>query len=496
MNDFGVATTAASPAPRPELLSEHLRWLETRGISADLAAKFGLHSVARSFEEDDGTWAKSRAIAIPYVERGRIVNHKYRRIEKKQHAIDKGGTLTLWNHDVLLERSDKPVVITEGEWDAMIADLLGWRAVSVPNGTPERASTDVANDRRYEYLWRSQELLNQVRHFIIATDADGPGRALRQDLIALLGANRCSFVQGYGADCKDLNDTAARYGIESAAEILNKAKAVPIKGLYKLSDFPDPPPQQEICSLGIPGLGEMIRLIPATLTVLTGWAGQGKTTLLIPIIANLLKSGVPVRLGTFETMPKPILQRKLRAALIGCPEYQIPVGQIEWADALIEKHLSLIAQMVGEDEEMRLEDVIERAEADICRNGPGVTIIDPWNEVEHKRRSDESETEYANRAIRAVKFFMRTRNEAFWIVAHPSKPHDGNTKTVPGLYSISGSAAWANKADYGVVYSRPNKESNFAEVHVTKVRMGLPGREGNIRLAYDWRVSAFTDATP
>lgn len=492
-NISGAATIADSQAARP-LVSQHLEWLETRGISADLAQKFGLRSEVRSFEDDDGNWVKAQAIAIPYVERGRVVNHKYRRISRKQHTIDKGGVLTLWNHDVLLERSDKPVVVTEGEWDAMIADLLGWRAVSVPNGTPEWASEDVANDRRYEYLWRCQELLNQVKQFIIATDDDTPGRALRQDLIALFGPERCSFVDSYGADCKDLNDVVARYGVESAAEILNKAKPVPIRGLYKLSDFPDPGPHQEI-AIGIAGLSELLSIVPATFTVLTGWAGQGKTTLLVPMIASLLRRGVPVRLGTFETMPKPVLQRKLRAALIGCPEHSIPVTRTDWADELIEKNLSLIAQMVGEDDEMSLEDVLDYGRADIHRSGSGVTIIDPWNEIEHKRRPDESETEYANRAIRAVKHFMRSFNEAVWIVAHPAKPQEGNTKHVPGLYSISGSAAWANKADYGVVYSRPDKQTNRAEVHVTKVRMGLPGREGKVELAYDWRVSNFTQAS-
>lgn len=486
----GGATTVGSQEA-PALLPQHLEWLEVRGISAELAAKFGLRSEVRSFEEEDGSWSKAQAIAIPYVERGRIVNHKYRRTSKKQHTIDKGGTLTLWNHDVLLERSDKPVVVTEGEWDAMIADSLGWRAVSVPNGTPETPSDDPANDRRYEYLWRCRDLLNEVKQFIIAVDGDGPGLALRQDLIALLGPDRCSFVD-YGADAKDLNDTLVMYGVEAAAHILNNAKPVPIRGLYKLSDFPLPAPHPEI-ALGVPGLSDHLSIVPGTLTVFTGWAGQGKTTLTIQVIASLLRQGIGVTLGTFETMPRPILERKLRAALIGCNEHSIPVTQMAWADEIIERNLSLIAQMVGEDQEMDLDQVLDFARADIARSGSKVVIIDPWNEIEHKRRSDESETEYANRSIRAIKHFMRSLNVAVWIVAHPSKPQDANVKSVPGLYNISGSAAWANKADYGLAYHRPNKETNLCDVYVTKVRMGLPGREGVVRLAYDWRVSAFVD---
>lgn len=480
MDMSGTASIAAS---KEALHPRHAEWIEARGISAELAEKLGLTT----------QWLDGRPwLAVPYVERGRVVNHKYRLTGEKRHQMDEGAPLTLWNHDCLLDPSDKPVVICEGEWDAMTALSLGWRAVSVPNGAPPEASDNPAEAKRYDFLWRARDLLNQVKAFILATDGDAPGLALRQDLIALLGAERCSFVD-YGADAKDLNDTLQLYGKDAVATVLNNAKPVPIRGLYKLADFPDPSPHQEI-ELGVPGLCEMLPIVPATLTVLTGWAGQGKTTLLIPIIADKLKRNIPVTLGTFETMPKPILQRKLRAALIGCQEYAIPTTQIPWADELIERNLSLIAQMVGEDDEMSLEDVLDYARADVHRHGSRMLIIDPWNEIEHKRRPDESETEYANRAIRAVKHFMRAHNSAVWIVAHPSKPHDGNAKVLPGLYSISGSAAWANKADYGVVYSRPNKETNRAEVHVTKVRMGLPGREGKIDLAWDYRVSTFTEA--
>src|SRR6185369_1838890 len=112
VNSSGNAITAGSPALPAGLLPQHVEWLETRGISAELAVKFNLHSEVRSFEDEDGKWVQAQAIAIPYLERGRVVNHKYRRTSKKQHTIDKGGVLTLWNHDVLLERSDRPVVIT------------------------------------------------------------------------------------------------------------------------------------------------------------------------------------------------------------------------------------------------------------------------------------------------------------------------------------------------------------------------------------------------
>jgi hypothetical protein len=131
----GIATTADGPGA---LHPRHAAWIEARGISADLARKLGLVTV----NDHGAAW-----LAVPYVERGRTVNHKYRLTSEKRHRMDPGAPLTLWNHDCLLEESEQPLVICEGEWDAMTALQLGWRAVSVPNGANSEPSDDPANEK-------------------------------------------------------------------------------------------------------------------------------------------------------------------------------------------------------------------------------------------------------------------------------------------------------------------------------------------------------------
>jgi twinkle protein len=475
----GSATTAASAAA-PEIHERHLAWIEQRGISAELAAKLGLETVTRN----GANW-----LAVPYVSAGKTINHKYRLTREKRHQMDPGAPLALWNEDCLREQSDRPVVICEGEWDAMVALQLGWRAVSVPNGAPAEATEDVANAKRYEFLWRAQDLLNRVGKFIIATDDDAPGRALRTDLVALLGADRCFFVD-YPFPSKDLNEVLLEHGPEAAATALNSAKPVPVRGLYKVSDFPEPGPISTI-PIGIPGLDRHLHIVPGTLTVLTGWAGEGKTSLTMAMLGHLIRHNVPVTIGTFETAARPILQRKLRAAIMSCGEFTITPAEAREADALIHENVNVIAQMVGEDQEMDLEDVLDFARIAIQRDGSKLLLLDPWNEIEHKRRKDESETEYTGRAIRAIKHFARLHQIAVWIVAHPAKPADAKRGT-PGLYSISGSAHWANKPDYGLVFTR-DRETNIAKVHVTKVRMGMPGKEGVVALQFDHRTSTYSE---
>lgn len=470
-----------------ELKSPHKDWLGNRAIDPTLAEKFGLHTIMR----DGAHW-----LAVPYLENGRAVNHKYRvTSDKSRQMMDDGAPLTLWNHDALLDESleSQPLIVTEGEWDALAILTCGKRrVVSVPNGAPGRKSDDdqLVEGKRYQWFWRCEPLLAKVARVILAVDADEPGQALAADLCRLFGPERCSFVE-YPHGCKDANDVVLAYGQDKLVEILDGAKPYPIKGLFRLSDFPELGPMQQI-PIGVPGLSDLINVVPESLTVLTGYSGQGKTSLTMAIVGNLLRSGTPVCMGTFETLPKPILQRRLRAAIIGCSEFSIPAAAIPDADRIIEQNLTIIAQMVGEDDEMTLEEILERARVSVLRDGAKLLVIDPWNEIEHKRRPDESETEYVGRAIRQIKWFMRQYQVAVWIVAHPAKPNANlSKKHIPGLLDISGSANWANKPDYGIVCTRPDKETNIAEIYVTKVRMGYPGKEGRVVLNYDWRYSAY-----
>lgn len=454
---------------------KHKNWLQLRGIDPILAEKLGLRTESRN----GGNW-----LAVPYVERGQTVNHKYRMTSEKKHMMDAGAPLCLWNHDVLLkpevQNGQQPVVITEGEWDALIAIQAGFlNTLSVPNGA-------AAGEQKLDYIERSKELLRNVSRFILATDNDPAGKELQYELARRLGPARCAWIDlGHH---KDLNEFSLDGG--NVSELLNEAKPFPIQGLYRFSDLPEPPPFKSY-SFGIPGLSEHLSIVPETLTVFTGYASHGKTSLSMAILANLMKGGMSVAIGSFETMPKPIMQNRLRAALLGCSEYDIPKHDLSKVDEILEERLTVLVQNVDEDEEWDIDRVLDLAAGAVIRDGIRLLFLDPWNEIEHKKRGSESETDYTARALRAIKKFARDYQVAVWIVAHPSKPDANSKNSVPGLYSISGSAHWANKPDYGVVSHRPDPTSNLVDIHVVKVRMGLPGKRGKLTLAYDWRTSEY-----
>lgn len=478
----GIATIAGGPALNPK----HLAWIEARGIDRALIEKFGIFTK----HEGGANW-----IAVPYRERGQVVNHKYRMASEKRHRMDPDAPLTLWNHDALLDQTGKPLIITEGEWDALAAMTAGYsRCVSVPNGAPQSQTEQLKDAKRYEFIRRSQAQLDKVERFILATDGDEPGRILAADLARLLGPERCWFIEypmGAGKPLKDLGEVLAIYGAAGVVEVIDNAKPYPVKGLYSLDEFPEPPPVIDL-PVGIEGLSDLFRITLGTFTVITGWAGHGKTSLLMKLLANALKAGVSTAIGSFETLPRPILQRRLRSAIYECPEGDSRCHRHGPADDMMKARLRVIAHNPREESgDLDLETIIELARIAVLRDGIRLLILDPWNEIEHKRGRDESETDYVSRAIRTLKRFARSYECAVWLVAHPRKPSsDGNPKP-PSLYDLAGSANFANKADYGLTVHRDDLANNLIDVRVVKVRMGLPGKVGRVTLALDHRTMTY-----
>lgn len=462
---------------------KHIAWIEERGLDPLLAAKLGLETVTR----EGKAW-----LAVPYFEDGEAVNHKYRRTAEKDHRMDTGAPLGLWNADCLTDpkvvKGQTPVVITEGEWDAMAAIQSGFQfAVSVPNGAPQKQTDDLDTATRYDWIDRHAEALAGVKEFVIAADDDQAGWNLRAELVALLGAERCRFVE-YRFPSKDLNEVLKDHGPKAVVEAISTAKPWPVQGLYTVDDFPERGEVQAF-PVGVDPINDLIKIVPGTLTVLTGYSNMGKSTLMNAIIGHALHHLFPVCVASFETDVRPILVDGLRQAIMHCSAHDLTNTDTSDADDILRNRLHIISQSVDEDMEMDLDKFL-----DLCRlavkRGAKMIVLDPWNELEHKRRRDETETDYIGRAIRAIKRFAKQHEVAFWIVAHPTKPMQGVTK-IPGLYDISGSANWANKPDYGLTYHRPKSKENRAIIRVHKVRMGLPGMKDEVEVMFDFRTATF-----
>jgi twinkle protein len=471
------------------MIEQHRDWLVARGITEETAAKFGLHT------HNDG---HSQWLRVPFMENGQAINHKWRKTKAKDHRMDTGAPLLLWNHPAVVEaaRTGEPLIITEGEWDALIVAQSGLPLVtSVPNGAPDILTDDVFTATRYEWFHRHRKVLDHVSKFILATDGDDAGRVLAADLARLLGPERCFFIE-YPEGCKDLNEVALGYSEQEVVDTLRRAKPYPVVGYYRASDYPEPPPFRAY-DIGIAGLENLWPLVPGTFSIVTGWPGHGKSTAVLAAVAHLINQGLPVALGSFETMVKPVLVRRLRATIYGCHEYDDMATRPGPADAVIEEKLGIISNLhANDDTELSIEKIIELAIVAVLRDGVRLLVMDPWNEIEHKRRQDESESEYVGRAIRLLKRFAKDYDCAVWVVAHPRKPtHGDGTPKRPSLLDLAGSANFANKADYGVIFHRDDLGGDQVVATVVKKRMGLPGAMGIKHLAWSAAHSRYFDET-
>jgi len=452
----------------------HLEALEARGLDPEMLARHGVESFARLGVD----W-----ISIPFVKQGRVVNHKYRTIRgQKEFRQDKDAEKVFWNVDVISDQTlaKYPLIITEGEFDAMIALQCGKpRVVSVPDGAPPATITDPAS-RKYEFIHTAPGELGQVPEIILCTDGDQPGINLMNDLAIRLGKSRCKFVQ-YPEGCKDLNDVFKVHGAAGVQRVIDGAQWMDVPGLYSMDELP-PIARQPVYRLGYGELDNHYRMRPQDLTIITGIPSHGKSSFITDVACRMAKQfGWPACFASFEQQPQTDHRRALRTWFTGKKEKNQTQDELLRADRWINDMFSFIVP--SNEDYATLDWVMDRASAAVIRHGAKLIIIDPWNELDHTRPSDQTLTEYTGFAIKEFKRFARKHQVHVIVAAHPAKmlPDKDGTIRMPSLYDISDSAHWANKADAGLVIWRGTDKmgNQISKVKIAKVRyqeeIGIPG---------------------
>ena len=476
----GTATTAHGPGANA-LTAAFEKWFIERGIEPETAINCGIYS-----EQGGAT------LVFPFLEGGVAVNEKYRR-KNKQFSQRPDGKRTFWNWQglELAAQEGKALVITEGEMDALSAIESGYPwSVSVPDGAPQKRSEGFQSreeDQKFKFLWNNESLLDKVKTFILASDNDEPGKVLNYELQKRLGAERCKFVT-YPEGCKDLNEVLIKHGKQSVIECLLSAKDYPIVGLYRPNEFPPiPAALKHSYSTGLGWQHDQhIKILLGKFMVVTGIPGHGKSEWSDSLVLSLAqKHNWKICVCSTEIDNEEYEENSV-ARILRRPLKDVAEHEPAKAKQFYQDHFIFVTNNTMEaDMELTLEKLIDLAEIAIIRDGCKVLLLDPWNEIEHKRNSNETETEYTSRAIRMLKNLARQYHVLVIVVAHPTKPQFGKIQC-PSLYSISGSANWANKADYGVILWRESSNGNSSEVRVAKIkRHGPMGRPGSIHVRLD-----------
>ena len=460
------AKLANETAPDEKVLA----WFASRGIPAEVVLQAGITQAARSFPQTNQV---EKCIVFPYIVENELVNRKYR-TARKHFMLESGAELVPWRIDSI--RDTLECIITEGEMDALSFIVAGRDdVISVPNGAQKNLTW---LDRFIE-----SHLENKSRIYI-ASDTDVKGLELRAELVRRLGEEKCRIVT-YGEGCKDANELLQKGGVEAVRKSIAEAQEVPLEGIYTAADVKEEllalfeKGLQKGATLGMGELDDMLSLEVGRLMIVTGIPGDGKSEFLDEMAVHL-SLNYDWRCAWFspENFPVTLHHPKLIEKLIGKRFLKGLITPTEFEAAV--NYLSHNFFDILPEEGYRVNTILEKAEALVRRKGIRVFILDPYNCLEHQIPTGQSETQYISEFLEKLRSFARRRQVLVVLAAHPTKmKRDPLTKQfpVPTMYDISGSAAFFNKADFGIAIER-DRTKEVTRVHVQKVKfrhLGYPG---------------------
>ena len=455
----------------PEPLDENMkRWFSDRGIPAEVAEAEGIFKVCRTLPQ---TGHVEKCIVFPYTVEGELVNRKYRD-GAKNFMLETGARLVPWRIDHI--RHTPECIITEGEMDALSFLVAGRNEViSVPNGA--QTNLTFLDD------FIETHLENKTRIYI-ASDTDAKGLELRNELVRRFGEEKCRIVT-YGEGCKDANELLQQGGVEAVRKSLEEAQEVPLEGVFTAGDVKSEleilfeKGLQQGATLDMGDLDYLLSVETGRLMVVTGIPGDGKSEFLDEMAVRLsLRYGWRCAWFSPENFPVTLHHPKLMEKLVGKRFKKGTMTPMEFEAAV--GYLTRNFFDILPEEGYRVDTILEKAEALVRRKGIRVFILDPYNCLEHQMPSGQSETQYISEFLERLRSFAHRRQVLVILAAHPTKmkkdPVSGRFP-VPTMYDISGSAAFFNKADFGIAIER-DRTQGVTRIHVQKVKfrhLGQPG---------------------
>ena len=444
---------------------------------------------------------------ICYVNRvnGDIVNIKYRAVDAKMFCQDSLPDKDLpsppYNIDCinpLLVNSDEAdnatssrqplrLIITEGEKDCITLLSCGYRhVISVPNG---------ASCRPQVFMEPFLDWLQAVSTVVICVDNDRAGRRLRYTLndyfssLHLEGRHSLGIaICNLSTACKDISEVHQRYGADEVRRVVDTAISNRPSCVLTVADVSHDlraylqGHYDHGFSLGYgPSTDRHLRLTDeGGLIVLTGRPGSGKTDWLRCTLTRLMVTDRPCAFLSFEEPNKAKHVGRIVQVLLGTRNTQLCSDEqldhvISWLNSRMvnldmtaqppttANIISVATRLIDDGFAMRM------------------LVIDPYLFID-MGTSKENETKLIRDMLTTLQSWGRRHHVWICVVAHPRMLYTGIGGEQEDIdpYKVSGSAHWANLADFLISVKRifPDGEQtdegclrpSYTRVSVLKVR--------------------------
>ncbi|WP_455475045.1 toprim domain-containing protein [Bartonella sp. B30(2025)] len=221
----------------------------------------------------------------------------------------------LANQKFVLEKpnfgsTNRTIVITEGEIDALSLAAYGYPAVSVPFGG--------GTGGKQNWIENEFDHLESFETIFLATDMDKSGEEAAHEIANRLGRHRCYRVRLPKKDANECLTTGIN--IETIQAAFSSAKSFAPEGLRRASDYKNKiiglfwptPEQRQGYTVPYPKLKDKLYFRPAELTLWSGSSGVGKSQLLSDCIPHWIAQKSRLCLASLEMKGEQSLRRLIK----------------------------------------------------------------------------------------------------------------------------------------------------------------------------------------
>lgn len=398
-----------------------------------------------------------------------------------------------------IKNSDRRVIITEGEIDAMTLHSIGLPALSIPMGAGNKQGVWIEHE--YDHLDRFDEVW-------IWMDNDEAGVAATNDIVQRLGTHRCLIVEWpdeLPQGC-DVNDLVCKHGWgvrEIARAVMSAQYRAPEElasaGEFKAQVdelFDTDPSEQMLFPLPWARDGQLVDFRPGELSVWSGPGSNGKSLILGQMMLMSAARGCRALIASLEMKPADTLTKMVRqATALPSPEKPFRHEVLNWLDDKI-----WFFNLVGTAKVERLLEVSRYA---VRRYGVEHIVIDSLMKL-GVRDDDYSEQKVV---VESLCDFANEMNVHVHLVTHFKKPSNGsaedsgfNIKGSGGIRDLAHNVLLINRhKKKELILSDPNADEaekdrarHWADAFLIIDKNRRHGWEGKISLSIDLPSLQFT----